>query len=328
MTTHIFSAAPTNASDAAFRAWASGLSAAIQAVGFVKVPYGGSADWATALTPTAAFTFTAREVFRFNDALQVSAPLFFAIEYGGGSHATALTLRFSIGKGVDEAGALTGTMLNQIVVGSVSGTAALSNTTVPQSHAVSSCRSGACLNVVTSISYAGRSAAAFVLERSRDNKGDPTGDGFIFTPMQSSMNPASMSSSPNPFYAVSYGSGAHTLGSVPALVPYRIAGTVLGASSSLAAGVIAPVLPWIAFAPGLAPWQPLAGVSYAPGDAIGGSLINVRALGADRTYRVIPFDDGHHGWGAAPRPYEYPDFTSSSTVNVFRSAGLMILWED
>ena len=326
MTTHTFMAAPSNASDESFRVWASGISAAIEAVGFVKIPYAGAVDWSTVAAPTVAHTYPAREVFRFDDALQASAPLFFAMEYGCGSSTNGPGLRISVGKGVDGAGVLTGVLLGQVMSGMATGAASSASNANPQAHRVASCPSKACLVIAMSTTAPVFASATMILERSRDNTGAPTGDGLLLTTMQGTSAGAASALS-NPFYAVAYASGQHSLGAVPVVLPYRVAGNVLGAAGSLSAGVIAPVLPWVAFAPGIAPWQPLAALTYAPGDAVAESEITVRVLGADRRYRVIGVDAGHNGWGSAPRPYEAPGYITSPITSL-RQAGLMILWED
>jgi hypothetical protein len=109
MTTSTFSAAPTNATDAEFRDWGSKLSDALAAVGMVKTADTGQIDWATVVKPAAISTYQGYEVWRFNDTLQATAPLFLKIEYGSGvSVATRPGLRLQVGKGTNGAGTLTG----------------------------------------------------------------------------------------------------------------------------------------------------------------------------------------------------------------------------
>lgn len=322
MTVRSIIAAPTNASSAGFRAWAQAISNAITDVGFVRV---SSPEWDSATAPSVAFSFPVSETFRFDDSLHSSHPIFFTVEYGAGSDSRNPGLRISVGKGFT-GGALTDVMLSSIPTGMVSASFGYPQQSNPHTHRVSSCPSKACLVIVMNDGSGFMASPTLILERSRDNHGAPTGDGFMLAVAQAGGGSAPSSAAPNPVYAVAYDSGQHTLSAVPATLPWRVGGAAPSVGSSLATGVIAPVLPWVVFAPGLAPWQPLAALSYAPGDAVGGSQITVRTLGADRRYRVVAVDDGHHGWGTVTRPYEHPSFVSGVTGS--RTAGLLVLWEE
>ena len=188
---------------------------------------------------------------------------------------------------------------------------------------MATCDGGACLIVaMNAASSMVVGSPVFILERSRDNTGAPTGDGLSFAVTRASPTSATASAPPNQFRTAAYDSMAQCVGAIPVVVPSSIAGASVGAGSSLATGVIAPVLPWVAFAPGLAPWQPLAGLTYVPGDAVPGAIITVRLLGRDRTYRVLPVGAGHNGWGVILNT------PASSAYSGNRALGLMVLWED
>lgn len=281
-------------------------------------------DWGTVLAPTTTLSYPAREVFRFNDDLQSTHPLFLAIEYGSSSTTEAMGLRLTIGKGVDAGGAITGVLISGLLVGMTTGSSSSAHSTTVLTHAVATCPGRACLVFVPSVNANIVASPVFMIERSRDNEGNATGAGLAVTVMRSANGVQSVSYPPNPFFAIAYDSAQYNDGPVPVVLPYRVAGVVAGGSSSLATGVIAPVLPWLAFAPGVAPWQPLAGITYMPGDAVAGAVISVRILGRDRPYRVITLD-GHHGWGVSLRPVIA---AGDATLTATRQAGLMILWED
>ncbi|WP_169165106.1 hypothetical protein [Cellulomonas taurus] len=328
MTHTSFTVAPTNATDSAFRAWGSGLSAALAQVGMVKVPTAGQIDWATVLAPTNIRLTQGFEIWRFDDQLQATHPLFVKIEYGSSGWApVAPGLTITVGKGVTGP-TITGVLVPRTAVsdGTTSSTGAASDT--PQEHIVSTCSGRSCLVVVFNASNPSvYGSPVFVLERSRDNAGRATGDGVSFTCSMGAVTTAIQSAPPNPFYATAYASEAQAVGAIPAVLPYTLSGATLTASSSLATGVIAPVLPWVAFAPGLAPWQPLAALTYAPGDAVGGSIITTRLLGRDLPYRVIPVGNGHNGWGISLRENR-GSASSGGTLATNRAPGLMVLWED
>jgi len=100
----------TNSSDANFRAWGSYLSARFAAVGLVNTTDTGQINWGTVTTPAGINTYQGYEIWRFNDALQASAPVFFKIQYGEGSAVDGPGVRVQFGSGSDGAGNLTGNL--------------------------------------------------------------------------------------------------------------------------------------------------------------------------------------------------------------------------
>ena len=62
--------------DADFRLWGGGISAQLAAVGMVQTSDTGQANWATAVGADSPY-----EVWRFNDALQATKPIFFRLRY-------------------------------------------------------------------------------------------------------------------------------------------------------------------------------------------------------------------------------------------------------
>lgn len=96
--------------DAIFRETGQKFAAAFAAIGLVKVPFTGQINWATVAKPATAKTVQGYELWRFDDALQATAPVFIRIGYGGGYSATYFGLNLQIGTGHDGAGNLTGTV--------------------------------------------------------------------------------------------------------------------------------------------------------------------------------------------------------------------------
>lgn len=106
-----FTATPsnfTNSSDANFRAWGSYLSARLAAVGLVQTGDTGQINWTTVLTPAGINTYQGYEVWRFNDTLQATSPVYIKIQYGEGSAVDGPGIRVQFGSGSDGAGNLTG----------------------------------------------------------------------------------------------------------------------------------------------------------------------------------------------------------------------------
>lgn len=106
-----FTATPsnwTNSSDANFRAWGSYISARLAAVGLVQTSDTGQINWTTVTTPAGVSTYSGYEIWRFNDALQATAPVFIKIEYGEGANVDGPAVRVRFSSGSDGAGNLTG----------------------------------------------------------------------------------------------------------------------------------------------------------------------------------------------------------------------------
>jgi hypothetical protein len=89
----------------------------------------GQINWATVLKPTAINTKQGYEVWRFNDALHATAPLFVKFEYGSGGTAVVPAVWVTLGKGSDGAGAITSGVLSATQV--IWGTSGTSSTVVP-----------------------------------------------------------------------------------------------------------------------------------------------------------------------------------------------------
>lgn len=105
MTTANFSSTPSNASDTAFRAWALALHNAIASL-LTYVAQTGEIDFTTVLTPSAANQKRGFRIYRFNDSLQATHPVFIRIDYGSGTAAADPSLWIQIGQAVDGSGNL------------------------------------------------------------------------------------------------------------------------------------------------------------------------------------------------------------------------------
>ena len=329
MTTHVFSAAPSNASDASFRAWGSAISNALAAVGMVKVTTPGQVDWTTVTAPAAASTAAGWEIWRFNDDLQAVAPIFFKVEYGvRGSGTTPATLTpclwLTVGKDSDATGTVLLTLLDRELIGLDSNT--LQSSPGASVGYASSCPSGACVVLAPWAESSVVTSPMFVIERSRDNTGAPTTDG-VMVAVQHPTSAYGSGSALNSHgtrvrvQAATYDSRAWNRSAPPVSLPMYVNGAAVTGSSGLAVGVVAPSFPWVLYAPGVAPWQSLAVQTYMQGDAVAG-VSSVRVLGQNHTYRTLPVGTAVSGWGLI----DDPDVTTSASLSP--RAGVMILWED
>lgn len=99
---------PTNSTDANFRAWGLAISTKLAEFGLVQTADTGQIDWTTVLAPTATNTVMGYEIWRFDDALQATVPVFLKLEYGSGSSTNNPSIHVTIGSGSDGAGTLSG----------------------------------------------------------------------------------------------------------------------------------------------------------------------------------------------------------------------------
>jgi len=98
----------TITSDAQFRAWGLAYAAKFASMGWIQTADTGQINWVTVLTPGAGNTVRGYEIWRMDDALQATAPIFLKIEYGSGAAAANGSVWITLGNGSDGAGALLG----------------------------------------------------------------------------------------------------------------------------------------------------------------------------------------------------------------------------
>lgn len=174
VSTYIANVAPINSSNALFRAWGSGISTALAAVGLVKTADTGQIDWATVVAAAPANTQQGYEIWRFNDSLQATAPIFLRIAYGSGSATAMPSLWFTIGKGSDGAGTITGVLQAATQV-----SAAASSATVLPCYVSSG--DGSMLAFGGGVAPTGGCTLWwFTIERSRSVSGAATATGLSF----------------------------------------------------------------------------------------------------------------------------------------------------
>jgi hypothetical protein len=150
--------------DADFRAWGVALAAQFAAVGLVKTADTGQIDWTTITKPFTTNQQRGYEIWRFNDALQATKPVFIRIDYGSGSNALNPSLWIAVGTATNGAGTLTGQVGVQKQVLS-------SNSTTASYCSGSSSR----LNLAHNIN----SPLLLCVERTKTSAGVDTGDGII-----------------------------------------------------------------------------------------------------------------------------------------------------
>lgn len=184
MAVNSFSSLFDHTDDVSFRAWGSEFSAALLAVGLTKTSDTGQIDWGTVAKPTAN-TDAGYEIWRFNDALQATQPIFMKFSFGTHSTLAKGRIRVVVGSGSDGAGNLTGAEWDD--GGGSNSKQSLNFTSTVVDPTTQAYPSYFCYNstlgVLTIVWKLGSDGATygdglFVLSRTMDPAGTPNAAGF------------------------------------------------------------------------------------------------------------------------------------------------------
>lgn len=173
MTTQTWVSAIAHSNDADFRAWGSELSGKLAAAGLVKHTDTGQINWSTVTRP-AASTAGGFEIWRFDDSLQATAPIYLKIEYGSGNNAAHPQIWLTVGTGTNGSGTLNGTVSDRNPV-AFSGAASAGN------YPSYLCVAAGFVGLLHKSGASGSSTgfAFFAVSRTHDTAGDATGNGFF-----------------------------------------------------------------------------------------------------------------------------------------------------
>ena len=116
MTTVVTTTPVEHSSDATFRVWAAEVIAQLLAVGITQTADTGQINTGTATRP-GTNTNGGYAIFRFNDSMQGTAPIFFRIDFGTGSVATGPRMQLTVGTGSNGSGTITGIGLAATTIG-------------------------------------------------------------------------------------------------------------------------------------------------------------------------------------------------------------------
>jgi hypothetical protein len=263
MAKQTISAAPIQTTDAEFQAWVTAISNGFQAL-FTKVTQTGEINIATVSKPTAVNTSQGFEVYRFNDSLQATAPLYFKVEYGSASLAVNPSLWLTVGKGADGSGTITSVLLaRQQVFYPYSNSASFYNSYIGSGD-------GSCLifSLFPSAPGVGGQGSYCVVERSRDGSGNPTAAGVFWQYSgQSNSYDYCETSDYTPIQKITLQSGCIN---IPANLDTNI---------SLSNGVSSPVFTGFVMTPSRVSWVPTAIVGAAQSD-FGVGVVAASVVGA------------------------------------------------
>lgn len=159
--------------NAEFQAWGKQISDAIANCGIVResdANVGTQINWATVAAPNTGSQSRGYEIYRFDDAMQATTPVYFKIEYGSGVSATQPSLWLTVGSGANASGNVTGNVATRqsIIATSV------------QSTNVASYYAGANNRLIFVFCAGGivQSQIMLGLERTLDSTGNVTSDGL------------------------------------------------------------------------------------------------------------------------------------------------------
>ena len=107
MTTSVITTVVDHSSDAGFRTWGAEFHAQLVAIGLTLTSDTGQINWTTVTRP-ASLGVGGYEIWRFNDTLQSTTPIFIKLEYGTSYQAAMPGIWITVGQGSSGAGAITG----------------------------------------------------------------------------------------------------------------------------------------------------------------------------------------------------------------------------
>lgn len=125
MSTWFINATLSNSSDSNFCLWVGRIIAALTSCGMVQTDDTNQINPETVSVPTTINTYAGSAIFRFDDSLQATTPIFFKLDFGTGATVGYPALRLSVGSGSNGTGSLTSTWLyNQQILGTWGSTVA------------------------------------------------------------------------------------------------------------------------------------------------------------------------------------------------------------
>lgn len=176
--------------DDEFRAWGSAISTGLAELGLVQTADTGQINWTTVARPTTTNQSMGYEIWRFNDALQTTTPVFFKLEYGSGSSTTLPGIWLTVGQASNGSGTVT------VNAGSVQRRQ--SHVAATTANAVTSYFSGNEGRVMV-VMWAGNTSSNcryFAIERANDTSGNSTSSYFTALMYRSQLTQPRVGESP------------------------------------------------------------------------------------------------------------------------------------
>lgn len=290
--------------DAGFRAWVAEAEQMLEDCGLVRTADTGQINTATVVRPAGANSKAGYSMWRFNDSLQATVPIFFRIDYGTGQSQTVPSMWLRVGTGSDGTGSLTGMVSAEVQNGISSGPGAAPDYRSFALHREGSVFLAFKVNGTSSSGQYGTSIT-FSIQRTVDENGDPTGEGLLaIVPDAQGYNLnygrlTWMRFGGSPYVRPAW------VAQPPCVIPYDHADSRVDGFSPQV------FLHWLML-PRMLPM--LATASYYQGEV---------ALFAEKQLALV---------GPTPRTYLFLDWIFDRTASVYGNslirAGTCVLWED
>lgn len=216
-----------HSSDATFRAWGSDLSTRFALAGLVQTLDTGQINWLTVTRP-GAITFAGYEIWRFNDTLQATSPVFIKVEYGTANNATVPALRITVSSGTNGAGTPTGLVTTARLAYTATTLIANANiTNFPSYLCATAGFAGLAFKIGAAVSSS-LTLIGFTVQRTVDNTGAPTAAAVVLTTCGASNDTTTASLVSIINYTsstVNNGSTGIDLGAMPSAITSSLVGT-------------------------------------------------------------------------------------------------------
>lgn len=169
-----------HASAANFRLWGSTISAHLAALGLVQSADSGQINWTTVALPTVTNTAAGYEIWKFNDSLFATNPIYLKVQYGTDNALGRPATWITVATGTNGAGVLTGSISSQVLMTN-GGNPVANNLYVSR---------GCFVNGFLTVDFyrdaygnSGNiiSLLRFCVSRTVDDSGTPSGDGYVLT---------------------------------------------------------------------------------------------------------------------------------------------------
>lgn len=227
-----------------------------------------------------ANTVAGYQIWRFNDALQATKPIYFKIEWGGGTLTYSMGIWITIGTGSNGSGTITGTLFPRTHIPTAAG-----SSTAYVGTSVCSASTNR-LAMILGAYYATQNQTIVLgFERSKDASGNDTGDGLIY--MSTTSGGANWTAQYIPFVGTARSAQGYLTVPVPAGTGSLASGNTVG---------FTPVLPFTmtgATNPGL------NFLIYTSTDTAALNDLPVTIYGAQHTYFQIGLPFGWFGAASA-----------------------------
>lgn len=258
--------------DQTFRTWVSAVSDAMLGAGLVKHTDTGQIDKTTVLAPVSSGQSRGYEIWRFNDALQATKPVFIKIEYGSGNNLLSIPgIYLTVGSATDGAGNITNLSTSRQAVFFQTNT---------NSTAQAPVLGGGDGSSVVQAVMRGVSGSApewhwfFAIERSRNADGTANGDGVMVTI-------CSLGGSGTTTQFISFTNS--NVSGVQSYQPIPFPGTRVSTANS---GTSVTLFPAVVVTP-KAQGQSLAVLGCGVNDFVRGSIVTAFVGGATHTYYAV-----------------------------------------